>query len=676
MEWGRRDEAGTSLRGRLSLPLPSRAWWRDRRRAEADQERARQRETERARWAEATITSARPLVRPAPRSAMFFPLVVIVAVLPGLYALNSWDLTPPGPWWGLRALVMLDGHAFDQLPAADEIAPPVESHAYRMIASQPPLYAWLGALGLTMSAEHNPIASVLPSYVAGAITVILVYLHGRLWRGPAVGLIAALLIGFNRHLLVQMQQATPSTLALAGALAALLCYGRHQCVTSETSGADSWDWDGPFVWPLLGGLALGLSLLAFGLFGLTVFPLVLLHRAYVHADTPLPRRDRERGAGWGAAWFEDPSLHAGLIVIGTAALVAGPWYYWMIRRHGFEVAASWMAPYDFVTGMRPTLLGRMVDLAPATLPLGLFGAIRSIRLALTDESRDRAIIGGVFWVLWLAVAALLPVAWPTGPWSLGGLFLLVPLNLLAAQTIADLADRRIPVRRLNWLAPATAVSVAWSISVDLRVAASNLTHGRTNSATALGLHLALDLVIAAVVLTRGLDRWARRRDDRQRRVLAGFLVAVLLITVATGSNEVRFRHSETGELLQLRAMILRRDRQQPFEAVAVIGPETSHAPAELSSGANVPTAAPPLIPGGRLRFILRTALPHLPQRDLTTTEDLARLPHGQHLVILAGSNQSLPYSEQVRYNLETIHPGHAGILDAFATSHDAPTVRR
>ena len=40
---------------------------------------------------------------------MFFPLVVLVAVLPGLYALTSWDLTPPGPWWGLRGLAVLDG---------------------------------------------------------------------------------------------------------------------------------------------------------------------------------------------------------------------------------------------------------------------------------------------------------------------------------------------------------------------------------------------------------------------------------------------------------------------------------------------------------------------------------------------------------------------------------------
>ena len=68
---------------------------------------------------EVTIPVTRPLVRPAPRSAMFFPLVVLVAVLPGLYALNNWDLTPPGPWWGLRGLAVLDGQVFDQVPAAD-----------------------------------------------------------------------------------------------------------------------------------------------------------------------------------------------------------------------------------------------------------------------------------------------------------------------------------------------------------------------------------------------------------------------------------------------------------------------------------------------------------------------------------------------------------------------------
>ena len=57
----------------------------------------------RSRLAVAVPPRAQPLIAPAPRSAMFFPLVVLVAVLPGMVALNSWDLTPPGPLWGLRA---------------------------------------------------------------------------------------------------------------------------------------------------------------------------------------------------------------------------------------------------------------------------------------------------------------------------------------------------------------------------------------------------------------------------------------------------------------------------------------------------------------------------------------------------------------------------------------------
>ena len=72
-----------------------------------------------------------PLIPPAPRSAMFFPLVVLIAVLPGLAALNSWDLTPPGPLWGLRALAVLDGLTIDQVPAAATIKPSGESAALR-----------------------------------------------------------------------------------------------------------------------------------------------------------------------------------------------------------------------------------------------------------------------------------------------------------------------------------------------------------------------------------------------------------------------------------------------------------------------------------------------------------------------------------------------------------------
>ena len=111
--------------------------------------------------ADGGVTSARPLVRAAPRSTIYFPLVVLMAVLPGLYALNSWDLTPPGPWWGLRGLAVLDGWYLDQVPAADAIATRVEAQAFRAVAFQPPLYAWLEAMGLALGGDRDPCATVL-----------------------------------------------------------------------------------------------------------------------------------------------------------------------------------------------------------------------------------------------------------------------------------------------------------------------------------------------------------------------------------------------------------------------------------------------------------------------------------------------------------------------------------
>lgn len=598
--------------------------------------------------AEVPITPARPLVRPAPRSAMFFPLVVLVAVLPGLYALNSWDLNPPGPWWGLRGLAVLDGMIVDQVPAVADVKPVHEAEAFRTVALQPPLYAWLEAVGLTLSPEHDPRATVLPSYVGGILVVVLVYLHGRLWHSPGLGLIAAILMGFNRNLLIQMQEATPTTLGLAGTLTALLCYGWHL-----RAGADArlWGWAGTASWTTLGGLSLGLSLMSLGPFGLITIPVILLHQVYLHTE-PSPGG---RSGRWWLAWRNNASLTASAVALAIGLAVAAPWTIRMYAVYGSEVITAALAPIGSAAGA-PSLLGRLIDLAPATMPLGLYAAVRMIRLGLTDESDDRKVVGGVFWVLWLAVAALVPALLPSGPRPALGLFLLAPLNLLAARAITDLANRQIPIRTLTWLAPATAVSIAWWASANLRGAMDDLAHARANAATALGLHLALDLLVVAVVITRSLDRWARRRDDRQRCVLGGFLATVLVVTVAAGTKEICFHHRETDDLLMLRSMILRRNREQPFDLVAVVSPDPNRQPEEASA------------PGGRLRFVLRSALPHLNQIDLTSTDELLALPKGQRLIILAGTGQRLSYAVQSRLGLEAIHPGRSGVLDAFATA--------
>ena len=604
-----------------------------------------------ARQPEGWSAPARPLVRPASRSTMFFPLVVLAAVLPGLYALNWWNLTPPGPWWGLRGLAVLDGYWLDQTPAAEALGPSLEARAFRAVALQPPLYAWLEALGLALGSERAPSATVLPSYLAGALIVLLVYWHGQLWRGAGVGLVAAILTAFNPHLLIQMKEASPATLAVAATLAAMYAYGRH----FRVGGFDFRG--GGRIWVGVGGCALGLALLAMGPVGLLCLPVVLLHQFYLRSDLGFAERQDRPWYGW----WNNASLVAGAIVLGVGLLIAAPWYIQMGVVHGRGFFAGLLHPPDPLGWDRPNLLSRLNDLAPASLPLALFALVRAVRTALVSERDDRPTIGSIFWALWLAVAALAPALWVGGPQTAMGLFLLIPLNLLAAQAIADLTARRVPVRSLGWLAPATVVSVVWWVSGDLRGAVVGLTRGHVGPRSALGLHLAVDLLVVVVVLARALARWARPYAARQRRFLAGFLTVVLVTTLADGLREVTFRHLETRELMNLRSSILLRHRVKPFRNVVVVGPDLDH---PLIQG---PT------PGGRLRFILRSTLPGVEALDLTGTDQLLTLPEpdGPRLVILVGPEYRLSYAVQSQLGLEAIHPGQvgqAGLLDAFASS--------
>jgi 4-amino-4-deoxy-L-arabinose transferase-like glycosyltransferase len=609
---------------------------------------------------------AQPLIRPAPRSAMVFPLVVLVAVLPGMVALNSWDLTPPGPLWGFRGLAVLSGHVFDQIPAAVEIKPIPESTAFQAVAFQPPLYAWLEALGFWLSADHDPLASVLPSYIAGGLVVVLVYLHGRLWRGAGLGLTAAVFVGFNQNLLLRMQEATPNTLGVCGILATLLGYGWYERLAIDS--ARVWSWASPVFWSLAAGVVFGLALLTLGGVALIAIPIVLLHQVYLSASwTSSARRSTSRF--WWLSRRESPGLVDGLVALVIAVALALPWFLLMVNSHGWRALTALVTPPDVVDPPL-SLLPRLIKLAPVTLALGLFGAFRAIRLALAGEVETRETVGGSFWFVWLAVAALAPTAWPNGPRSAFDLLLLVPLSLLAAQTVADLANRQVSIRSLVTVAPATAMSVAWWASADLSGSIDDLIHGRANSATALGLHLALDLVIASVLIIRALYRWARRRDDHQRWILAGFLLVVMTATVVIGLREVLFRHSETRALLSLRTMILRRNRDEPFQTLAVVSPSLA-----LSAYEKAWPAGDRPLPGGRLRFILKTALPRLPQRDLNVIDELFGLPEGQRLIILAGARQRLSSADQSKLGLEAIHPGRSGILDAYATARHRLTRR-
>ena len=344
----------------------------------------------------------------------------------------------------------------------------------------------------------------------------------------------------------------------------------------------------------------------------------------------------------------------------------------MVRTHGWQAIAALRVPPERLLADRGlTLPGRLIELAPVTLPLGLFGAVRAIRTALVDEtnraSRWAARSGSSGW--WSP-------PWPrrsgrSGPQSAFDLVLLVPLSLLAAQTIADLVNRRIPVREPD-------LAGAGDGDVGRVVGQRRPARRRRRRDPRPGRRRHRRWACtwrwtwwsSRLVLIRAVDAGRAVATTASARVIAAFLLAVLAVTAVDGLLEVVFRHGIDRDLLALRTMILRRNRDNPFQVVAVVSPPAS-VPAAARAGPEAATVQ-------RGAVARRPAPLHPPHgaaapapADLTDIAELFDLPEGQRLVILAGTEQRLDRHRPVPLGLEAIHPGRSGILDAYATARVA-----
>jgi hypothetical protein len=143
----------------------------------------------------------------------------------------------------------------------------------------------------------------------------------------------------------------------------------------------------------------------------------------------------------------------------------------------------------------------------------------------------------------------------------------------------------------------------------------------------------------------------------------------LVLSAVAGLREVGFRHRETADLLALRDAIVRRYAQRPLALLAVLSSQGDPTDEQAPSGRPLPQ------PGGRLRFVLRSALPHLAQIDAAHVDDLLRLPDSDRLVVVAGTDVRLSYAQQARLRLEVLHPGRSGLLAAYATPLEPPRAR-
>jgi hypothetical protein len=639
----------------------------------------------------------RPLIRRTFTSNMFGPLAVLIAILPGLYGLSHWDLTPPGPWWGLRGLAVVDQRMwFDQSPMAEAISRGREYEALRSVAMQPPLYVWLEAILFWISPSRSPLVSIVPAYVSGVALILLVYLQARTWSKPGTAIVASWIVGFHLRTLDAMQRAGPATLGTALILASIQFYSAHILI------GQSGRIRGRILYAIGCGSCLGLSLMSVGLVGLMIVPIILLHQVALNAgESPL-----ERPRHWYEAWRALPGLFYGSSAMIVALCLAAPWHVWMTMVHGGEFWRSLSEPTRPLGSLNRGPFGYLLDAAPIFLIPALYSGWLAIRhwfagtraetetadsltrpewmerSARDNLAQDRD--GLILWTIWAVVALAICVYWPFGPTSTMGLMLACALALLAAHTVRGLSQRQIPARLLLRITPLIVAGFCWWASMDLRLA---IIIAQTEGIAA-GFSGPHGRVLVGVLLTvaglwtfgRISSDWVRLNDLRIRSVLAANLTILLACQFALGINELRFRHDITRQLIDLRESIVRRNLIKPIEHIHVVGTisprdlailrpiETDSVRTPRPLIANFQPNPTGIDPAGRLRFILRSALARVPQTDHQSIESLFQAPSGQRLVILVGTDNRLSIADQSRLALEPIHPGVARILTAFATT--------
>ena len=642
----------------------------------------------------------RALVRPASRSFMFGPLAVLIAILPGLYGLTHWDLTPPGPWWGLRGLAVLDeGLWIDQSPMAESIAGSVAFNSIRNIALQPPLFAWLEACLVYVSPTRSPLATVLPSYTGGVLLILVVYFQARTWSKPGTAILAVWIFAFHIRTIDAMQRAGPATLGAASLVGALQFYSLH--IQAGQGGRIR----GRILYAMACGACLGLSLMSVGLIGLMIIPVIGIHQVALNAgESPL-----ERPRHWYEAWRVAPGLFYGATSLVVAMVISAPWHVWMTLVHSSEFWMVLLEPSRNLGSLNRGPIGHLLDAAPLTLVPALYAAWRAVQKVVsghqqstsTDEHLTRAAwqdqllqengqedqTGLLLWTIWSSVALALSVYWPLGPQNTLNLILSAALSLMAADTIRGLSQRYIKAEKLVWITPLTVLGLCWWGSETLRKEFSSLQrHGILSPPGTFHFWQIPKLAIGLIALTLGclwLRNWCRKNDSRTRFILAGFVSLILFLQMGFGVNELRFRHPITRQLLELRESIVRRNQVSRIQQIHVVGsiaPESlSNLRAEPLDQSVSPKPSPPLPtqttlgidPAGRLRFVLHSALPRVPQTDHNSIEPLFDSPKGERLVIMIGPENRLSIADQARLGLEPIYPGMAKIMTAFATSRAA-----
>jgi hypothetical protein len=287
------------------------------------------------------------------RAASLTPLVLVLTVVPGIIAIESAALSERDAQWRLKGLEL------STVASPFDAVDPAAASGVSALKYQPPLASWLLAAGdrwLPFDCSMLPLFE----YLAAACLVPACFLCMSRVAGRRVGLITAAVAAFHGTFLVQYRHAGPQALAVSAALFAFWGFFGHVWRATEIVSFDL----------LIGGLALGVCLLAGGPLALVVVAILFL----VSLTRLEPFESREgfgrtsstavsRGRGIRSRWQAVRSLG---VMTATAFAAGGWWELMMLYSYGREFAAAWLFGMPIsISGPAPA---ETASIAPALTP--------------------------------------------------------------------------------------------------------------------------------------------------------------------------------------------------------------------------------------------------------------------------------------------------------------------
>ena len=437
------------------------------------------------RLVELSAEPPRPLLILLERADAMSPLVVLMAVLPGLVGLVA---------------VAPDIAAEPSFPLEDFRAPWA-----RWLVSQP----WRHVFG------DNAWVRVFPSWVTTVVLVWLTWRTGRSLFGPRTGLLASLLVCCHTPVLMFGRVVEPYSLSAILATMALVEFIDHVRQSRKR-------WSVP---QLISAVAVAATILVASPL---VWPVIALLLASVVFFSGAPTGIRSETGSRGRASIGDISrgLLSLLAVLVLAGVTVVAWSRW--GPGGLERTTLWLAGLDgWNTGWhgvagfwtRVTELVGWLGLLAGPLVLGVWDLLS---WGTKRDARQRRSAGLL--LSWATVGLISWMGLSSGyAGRLAEAFVVLPLLVLAARGIVAICDRRCGVAAV--VATTLLSGIATSEQSLQRLLDDNATQV-LGTVSLLGV-ASLGLSVAAVLSCRG-------REPRTRRLLTICVLFLLLTHVVSG----------------------------------------------------------------------------------------------------------------------------------------------